>query len=119
MINTTANSPARIEEKILPWKNEPSVISIYIALGMTLLGTIASYAYRVLSGDRFSWRTLCLQIIVSMFAGLLMALIANYYGWPVELTGSCCGLAGWAGQAFIKALENRFLKHASGENAQE
>lgn len=101
----------------MPWKNEPSVISIYIALGMTLLGTIASYAYRVLSGDRFSWRTLCLQIIVSMFAGLLMALIANYYGWPVELTGSCCGLAGWAGQAFIKALENRFLNKVSGDGA--
>ncbi|UPQ70551.1 phage holin family protein [Kluyvera ascorbata] len=99
----------------MPWKNEPGVISMLIALGMTLLGAVASYAYRVLSGDKFSWRTLCLQIIVAMFAGLLMALIASYYGWPVELTGCSCGLSGWAGQEFIKALDRRFLSKVSGE----
>lgn len=97
----------------MSWKTEPGVISMLIALGMTLLGAVASYAYRVLSGDAFSWRTLCLQIIVSMFAGLLMALIASYYSWPVELTGCFCGLSGWAGQAFIKALEKRFLSEVS------
>lgn len=101
----------------MPWKNDPSILSMLIAFAMTLIGAVASYSYKVLNGDAFSWRTLCLQIIVSIFAGLLMGLIASYYGWPVEMIGSCCGLAGWTGPAFIKALEAKFLNKATGEGA--
>lgn len=97
----------------MPWKNEPGLVSVILALGMTLFGTIASYAYKLLGGDKFSWRTLCLQIIVSMFAGLLMILLTSYWGWPLELMGCLCGLSGWAGPKFVMILENKFLEKAS------
>ena len=47
-----------------------------IAFGMTLLGAIASYSFKVLNGEAFSWRTLFLQLFVSIFAGLTMVMIA-------------------------------------------
>ena len=49
--------------KRMPYKSEPGFIATLIALGMTVLGAVAAYAYKVLSGDTFSWRTLCLQLI--------------------------------------------------------
>lgn len=99
----------------MPYKSDPGLIAAMIALGMTLLGAIAAYAYKVLSGEAFSWRTLCLQVIVSLFAGLLMMLIANYCQWPQEVTGAICGMAGWSGSSLIKALEKRFLQKAAGD----
>ena len=69
-----------VREMRMPWKNDPNLLSMLIAFVMTLVGAVASYSYKVLNGDLFSWRTLCLQIIVSIFAGLLMGMIASYYG---------------------------------------
>ncbi|EMU6896032.1 phage holin family protein [Serratia bockelmannii] len=100
----------------MPWKNEPNILSMLIAVGMTLLGAIASYSFKVLSGEVFSWRTLLLQLFVSIFAGLTMVMIALHYEWPSEVMGGACGLAGWSGASLIKALERRFLIKASGES---
>jgi len=101
--------------KNMPYKSDPGFIATLIALGMTVLGAVAAYAYKVLSGDAFSWRTLCLQLIVSIFAGFLMMLLATYWKWPQEVTGAICGMAGWSGSSLIKALEKRFLQKASGD----
>lgn len=100
--------------KKMPYKSDPNLWSILIAFGMTLVGAIASYSFKVLNGESFSWRTMCLQLIVSIFAGLLMIMIAIHYGWPQEVTGGVCGMAGWSGSSLIKALEGRFLNKASG-----
>jgi len=100
--------------KKMPYKSDPNILSILIAFGMTIIGAIASYSYKVLKGEVFSWRTLCLQLIVSIFAGLTMALFAVHYAWPPEVMGAACGLAGWAGSSFIKSLEKRFLNKVSG-----
>ncbi|MDF2784467.1 MAG: holin [Pantoea eucrina] len=81
---------------------------------MTVLGSVAAYACLVLSGESFSWRTLCLQMIVSIFAGLLMMLLAVYWQWPQEVAGAICGMAGRSGSPLIKALEKRFLQKAAG-----
>ncbi|WP_409455928.1 phage holin family protein [Pseudescherichia sp.] len=99
----------------MPYKSDPNFWSILIAFGMTIIGAIASYSFKVLGGEVFSWRTLCLQLIVSIFAGLTMALIAVHYSWPPEVMGATCGLAGWAGSSFIKSLEKRFLSKVSGK----
>jgi uncharacterized membrane protein YagU involved in acid resistance len=101
--------------KNMPYKSDPGLIAALIALGMTVLGSVAAYAYKVLSGDAFSWRTLCLQLIVSVFAGFLMMLLATYWNWPQEVTGAICGMAGWSGSSLIKALEKRFLQKAAGD----
>ena len=37
--------------KRMPYKSEPGFIATLIALGMTVLGAVAAYAYKVLSGD--------------------------------------------------------------------
>jgi hypothetical protein len=99
----------------MPWKNEPNILSMLIAIGMTFLGAIASYSFKVLSGEAFSWRTLFLQLFVSIFAGLIMVMVALHYDWPSEVMGGVCGMAGWSGASLIKALERRFLNKASGE----
>lgn len=97
----------------MPWKNEPNILSMLLAVGMTLLGGIASYSFKVLNGEVFSWRTFFLQIFVSIFAGLIMVMIALHYDWPSEVMGGVCGMAGWSGASLIKALERRFLNKAS------
>ncbi|WP_261261741.1 phage holin family protein [Serratia fonticola] len=104
----------------MPWKNEPNIISMLLAFGMTLCGAIASYSFKILNGEAFSWRTLILQLIVSTFAGMIMVMIAIHYGWPAEVVGGSCGMAGWSGASLIKALEKRFINRASGgTNAEE
>lgn len=108
-----------VEMKRMPYKNDPGLIAALIALGMTVLGSVAAYAYKVLSGESFSWRTLCLQMIVSVFAGILMMLLAIYWNWPQEVTGAICGMAGWSGSSLIKTLEKRFLQKAGGFNADQ
>ena len=87
--------------KRMPYKSEPGFIATLIALGMTVLGAVAAYAYKVLSGDTFSWRTLCLQLIVSIFAGFLIMLLAIYWNWPHEVIGGICGMAGWSDSSLI------------------
>lgn len=104
----------------MPYKSDPGLLSLIgsgLAICMTLLGGLAAYAYKVINGERFSWRTLCLQLIVSIFAGVMMMLIAKNYEWPQEITGAICGMAGWSGSSLIKSLEARFLKRASGSEA--
>ncbi len=56
-----------------------NILSMLIAFGMTLLGAIASYSFKVLNGEAFSWRTPFLQLFVSIFAGLTMVMIALHY----------------------------------------
>lgn len=99
----------------MPYKSDPNIWSILIAFGMTLVGATASYSFKVLNGESFSWRTMCLQLIVSIFAGLIMTMIAIHYNWPQEVMGGVCGMAGWSGSSLIKALENRFLSKAAGK----
>ncbi|CNJ00080.1 Uncharacterised protein [Yersinia frederiksenii] len=93
----------------MPWKSDVGVWSTFLAILMTSLGALASYAYKVLSGEKFSWRTLALQVFVSAFAGALMYLAATHYQWPPEIIGMVCGLAGWSGSSLIKALEAKLL----------
>lgn len=98
---------------------EPQTYSIFshvLVLVMTLLGAVASYAYRILNGEKFRWSILLLQAIVAIFAGSLVLLAANYYHWAAEFGGGIAGLAGWSGAEFIKTLEKRFLKQTAGIN---
>ncbi|HFK8542822.1 TPA: phage holin family protein [Proteus mirabilis] len=86
-----------------------------LVLLMTMLGVAANYAYKVLNGEKFSWRTFILQAIVAVFAGAIVFLASSYYEWVPELAGGIAGLAGWSGAELIKTLEKRFLRKVSGE----
>lgn len=103
----------------MPWKNQPDILSMLIALAITTLGAIASYANRVIKGEKFSWFVLLLQVIVSIFSGAMMILAGIHYMWPMEVTGGICGLAGWSGPTLIKALEARFLSKVGDVNANQ
>lgn len=101
------------------WKREPEVerlILLSLVLTMTLLGTLASYAYKVLSGQRFHWQILLLQSFVSVFAGALVLMAALYYEWQPELAGGISGLAGWSGAGFIKSLEKTLFRRMEDRN---
>jgi hypothetical protein len=104
----------------MPFKSEPGIVSVAVAVFMTFLGALANYAFKVLSGQVFSWRTLSLQIIVSLFAGSIMMMIAIHYSLTDEFIGGACGMAGWSGASLIKALEKRLInKAAGGQNADQ
>lgn len=89
------------------WKTESGTAGFIIAILMTVLGGLASYAYKLLSGVSFSLRTLVLQLLVSLFAGSIMMLLGSHYGLTQEILGSACGIAGWSGATLISALEKR------------
>lgn len=92
-----------------------SLFSYLLVLVMTLLGAIASYAYRILNGEEFRWSILFLQAVVAIFAGALVLLAASYHNWAAEFAGGVAGFSGWSGAEFIKTLEKRFLKRIEGE----
>ncbi len=100
----------------MPWKNEPSWVSVLLSLGMTVLGAIANYAFKILSGELFSWRTMILQLTVSLFSGALMWLLMHHYDVADDFAGAVCGLAGWSGASLIKALEKRILNKVNNEH---
>ena len=83
---------------------------------ITLLGSLASYCYHIMNGDSFRSSTLLAQIAVSTFAGALVVLGASYFNLDFELAGGVAGLAGWSGATLIKALEERLIKKAKGDN---
>ena len=82
---------------------------------ITLLGSLASYCYHIMNGDKFRIGMLLAQIAVSTFAGALVVLGASYFNLDFELAGGVAGLAGWSGATLIKALEERLLKKARGD----
>ncbi|WP_241726486.1 phage holin family protein [Proteus columbae] len=103
--------------KKMPYK-DPSNINGLTALLvslMTLFGSIASYANKVLKGEPFRFGILIAQIIVSMFAGMFVLLGASYFQWQPEVAGGIAGMAGWMGSAFISALVKLFLRKVAGE----
>ena len=81
---------------------------------ITLLGSLASYCYHIMNGDKFRIGMLLAQIAVSTFAGALVVLGASYFNLDFELAGGVAGLAGWSGATLIKALEERLIKKAKG-----
>lgn len=87
-----------------------SVILMFI---MCLLGSLASYCYRVLNGQKFRPGILGLQIVISFFAGSLVFMAAWYFEWHQAIGGGLSGLAGWSGAALVKAVEKRFLSKVS------
>jgi hypothetical protein len=45
-----------------------------------------------------------------------MYMAAYHYGWPPEISGGACGLAGWSGSSVNKALECRLLNKIDSDN---
>lgn len=90
------------------------IVVVYLFF-ITLLGSLASYCYHVLNGVKFLVGTLIAQIFISTFAGALVVLAASYFNWAFEFAGGIAGLAGWSGATLIKALEQRLIKKAKGD----
>lgn len=98
---------------------DPDHINWYVVVYLffvTLLGSLASYCYHVINGNKFNLMILIAQIFISIFAGALVVLTASYFNWQFELAGGIAGLAGWSGATLIKALEERLLKKARGND---
>lgn len=91
-----------------------NLFTMCLALFMTVLGSIAHYSYDILNGKRFDWVVLLLQLVVSVFSGSIMVLLSAHLGWSSAITGGLAGMAGWAGAAVIKVLEERLIKRLNG-----
>ena len=74
--------------------------ALLLALVMTLAGSLAKFANRPMAErtDLYS------HVIVSLFAGMMMALWGLHEQWSLYLLGIGCGLAGWQGAAIIKRI---------------
>lgn len=90
--------------------NSYNLFTLCLAFFMTVLGSVAHYSYDVLNGKRFDWVVLLLQLVVSVFSGSVMVLISSHFSWSSEITGGFAGMAGWAGAALIKVLEERLIR---------
>lgn len=104
--------------KIMPIKDPENIRSyavIYLFI-LTIFGSIASYSYHLINGEKFRISVLICQILVSAFAGTLVVLGASFFNWPFELAGGVAGLSGWSGATLIKALEERLMKKAKGKD---
>lgn len=91
-----------------------NIFTLCLAFFMTVLGSVAHYSYDVLNGKQFDWVVLVLQLVVSVFSGSVMVLISAHFSWSAEITGGLAGMAGWAGAALIKVLEERLIKRIQG-----
>lgn len=104
--------------KSMPIKDPNNInwlVVIYLLI-MTTLGSLASYAYRLIRGDIFNFWTLMAQMLVSIFAGAIIFFISSYFNLEFEIAGGLSGLAGWSGATLIKALEDRLIRKASGRD---
>lgn len=86
-----------------------------LILVMILLGSIASYAYKMINGEKFSFWMLISQILVSIFAGAFVYLAAIYYQWSTEYAGGVAGIAGWSGAEFVKLIEKKLRRKIDDE----
>ncbi|QDX29539.1 hypothetical protein [Dickeya poaceiphila] len=75
------------------------LIAALIAAAMTLIGSVAKYAYT--SSKNVPIRN---HIVISAFAGAMMYLLGIQQGWSLPLVGMCCGLAGWHGASIIRRI---------------
>ncbi|WP_216358558.1 phage holin family protein [Gilliamella apicola] len=82
---------------------------------ITFLGSLASYCYHLLNGNKFFLWTLIAQIFISIFAGALVIFIASYFNWAFEVAGGVAGLAGWSGANLIKVLEEKLIKQINNK----
>ncbi|EQC1055111.1 MULTISPECIES: phage holin family protein [Providencia] len=82
---------------------------------MTLLGSIASYAYKIINGEKFSLWMFIAQALVSVFAGSFVFLAASYFQWAPEYAGGIAGIAGWSGAEFVKTIERKFKRKLGDE----
>ncbi|RDK96719.1 phage holin family protein [Enterobacillus tribolii] len=96
-----------------------SMIGSVIVVAMTLLGTLANYAWRILNGERFRLSFFLLKICISIFAGALVLLAASYSNWEAEIAGGVAGLAGWSGAEAIRIIEKRFLSRLRRDKCDE
>ncbi|HHR5910307.1 TPA: phage holin family protein, partial [Providencia alcalifaciens] len=89
----------------MPYKepNNINLLTVMLVSLMTLLGSIASYANKVLKGEPFRLGLFIAQVIISMFAGSMVLLAASYFIWQPEIAGGVAGMAGWTGAAGVSA----------------
>nr|WP_115065731.1 phage holin family protein [Proteus penneri] len=90
----------------MPYKdpNNYTFIGVLITL-MTFLGNAASFAYRILKGEKVRLGIFFAQLVIAIFAGSLVLLGASYYQWSPEFAGAIAGMAGWSGAESIKLVE--------------
>lgn len=69
-----------------------------------------SYLLKVEEGKPFRWREFLLHTAISGVFGLITYEILSFEGFPPQLSGALCGVAGWGGTRVAKIIELLFPK---------
>lgn len=69
-----------------------------------------SYLVKVEEGKPFEWWELFLHTATSAVFGLIAFEILSFEGFPPELAGALCGIAGWGGTRIARIFEVLFRK---------
>lgn len=85
--------------------------ALLLALIMTVLGSWAKYETRP-AAEKVSLGS---HMVVSIFAGIMMALYGLDKQWSLYIMGMGCGAAGWQGAAILKKLP-WFSQSDNGDN---
>lgn len=64
-----------------------------------------SYLLKVEENRKFVWSEFILHTIISAVFGLIAFEILIFEGFPPELCGALCGMAGWFGTRIVKIIE--------------
>ena len=71
-----------------------------------------SYLVKVEEGKPFEWWELFLHTATSAMFGLIAFEVLSFEGFPPELAGALCGIAGWGGTRIARIFEVLFRKRA-------
>lgn len=89
-----------------------SVQNIAMSVGISGLASVLSYLLKVVEGKSFSWRELFVHGCCSSFFGYVILEFMLFRGYPIELCGAMCGLAGWGGTRLLRLLEVLVVKRS-------
>ena len=64
-----------------------------------------SYLLKVEEGKPFKWREFLLHTLISGVFGLITYEVLAFEGFPPQLAGALCGVAGWGGTRVAKIVE--------------
>lgn len=87
-----------------------SFYEIVICILLAILGSLAKSASAYIQQRKFQWLEILCNIIVSLFAGILIYMICKYLEFDSLIIAICSSLSGWLGSELIVVLANRLKK---------
>lgn len=89
----------------MPLKNFSEAEILGICSGFAGVCGALSYLLKVEEGKKFEVREFLLHTTISAIFGLVAYEVLSYEGFPPQVAGALCGVAGWGGTRLIRIFE--------------